>query len=282
MHFYRDDCTPCAERIVTTTATTPPRIERPERADADRTHVVFTDLRRLHLTLSAAHRDALLARGLSNLAIEMHGYVSAPTAIFAANVARALARDHDLSHVPGFFMRGGAWQLNFGEWNFGIVIPVFDTKRRIRALTIRRDDVTGSGKYTWLTSKDKPRGASPGTPPNFSRPELVPASGDLLITEGALKSQIISELEGVATCGIAGVTNFKETFGADLRHALPELKRAVIAFDADFRTNENVRRGLERLTTNLRRAGLNVTIRVWSAAIGKGYDDALIALKGAA
>jgi hypothetical protein len=276
-HYYRDDFTPqTPRRPQTTIITTSPNV--PERASGERIHAVYTDLRRLHLVLSESHRAALRSRGLSDSAIELAGYRSTPPEPFASNVARALAREHDLLNVPGFYRDGDVWRIV--DAGIGFYVPVRDHAGRICGMQIRRDE--GAPKYLWFSSAGRTCGASSGAPQDFTRPELVAASGELLITEGALKSQIISELEGVATCGIAGVTSFKETFGADLRHALPELKRAVIAFDADFRTNENVRRGLKRLTANLRHAGLNVTIRVWSAAIGKGYDDALIALKGAA
>jgi hypothetical protein len=279
LHVFSFDETPPAPRpqpIITQPTT-------PERAPVTRLDPVYTDLRRLHLVLSKQHREEKLnRRGLSDSAIEVNGYRSTPTQGYAANVARALARDYDLTGIPGFYRDAGEWRLNFGEWTYGIIIPVRDTLHRIRALMIRRDDVSGSGKYIWLSSKDKPHGASPGAPPHFANVEAARASGEIIVSEGALKSDVIAELTGQGVCGIAGVTNFTETFGADLRRALPELKRAVVAFDADFRTNENVRRGLDRLIRNLQSSGLKVSVRVWQSALGKGFDDALVALKGAA
>jgi hypothetical protein len=251
-------------------------------ASVDRLHDVFVALLREHFVLSESHRTSLRQRGLSDAVIEFNGYRSAPTASYAANVARALARDYDLTGVPGFYRDAGAWRLNFSEWNYGIVIPVRDTLHRICALMIRRDDVEGSGKYIWLSSREKPDGASPGAPPHFANVEAARASGEIIVTEGALKSDVIAELTGQAVCGIAGVTNFTEPFSADLRRALPEVKRAIVAFDADFRTNENVRRGLDRLIRNLQSSGLKVSVRVWQSALGKGFDNALVAMKGAA
>jgi hypothetical protein len=277
LHILRDDFTSStrARPQPPTTKT----IKTIPLADVARRHSIYVDLLRLHLVLAEEHRANLQARGLSDLTIDAHGYQSAPTSDYAANVARALAREHDLTGVPGFYRNGDAWRMNFDAWNQGIIIPVRDTRNRIRALMIRRDDANAKPKYIWLSSKDKPDGASPGSPPNFARVDVARASGEMIVTEGALKANVISELTGEAVCGIAGVTNFQETFGRDLRRALPELRRVVVAYDADFRTNEAVRRGLDKLIVNLQHASLTVTVRMWQPERGKGLDDVLASSK---
>ncbi len=277
-HYYRsDDFTPHTPR-----PQPPPIIKAtPPLADVERAHSVYVDLLRAHLVLADKHREALRARGLSDLAIEFDGYKSAPTSIFAANIARALSVEHDLNGVPGFYRDKGAWRLNFTEWYQGIIVPVRDTRFRIRGLMVRRD-AGDKPKYVWLSSKDKPDGASPGAPPHFARVDVARATGAMTVTEGALKSQVVSELTGEAVVGIAGVTSFSETFGCDLRRAIPELKNVVVAYDADFRTNEAVKRGMTKLRQNLNAAGLSVSVRVWDASAGKGFDDVLANLKGVA
>ncbi len=273
LHILRDDgFTPPARPLPQPPQ--PPPVETRRIADADTCHHVYVDLLRLHLVLAKEHRANLQARGLSDLTIDAHGYQSAPTSDYAANIARALSKDYDLTGVPGFYRNGDTWRINFGTWNQGIIIPVKDTRARIRGLMVRRDNAI-KNKYIWLSSKDKPDGASPGSPPHFARLDVARATGAITVTEGALKANVISELKGEAVCGIAGVANFSETFGADLRRAIPELNRAVVAYDADFRTNEAVRRGLDKLIVNLQRASLTVTVRMWQPERGKGLDDVL-------
>jgi hypothetical protein len=281
LHILRDDFTP--HTTPHTPRPQPPPIIKatPPLADVERTHHVYVDLLRAHLVLAEEHREALRARGLSDLAIEFDGYKSVPTNIFAANIARALSKDYDLTGVPGFYRDKGAWRLNFTEWYQGIIIPVRDTRFRIRGLMIRRD-ADDKPKYVWLSSKDKPDGDSPGAPPHFARVDVARATGVITVTEGALKANVISELKGEALCGIAGVTSFSETFGCDLRRAIPELKSVVVSYDADFRTNPAVRRGMAKVKQNLSDAGLEVLTRVWDTSAGKGFDDVLANLKGAA
>lgn len=257
-------------------------VATPQAASAERCNAVYSDLLHRHLVLSSGHHANLRARGLSDRAIETQRYRSVPTSSFAVGIARALSDDHDLAQVPGFYRGGEGWRLNFTEWYQGIIIPVLDTRGRIRALAVRRDQVSKQ-KYVWLTSKEKPDGVSSCSPPHFAKPEIARLSGEMIFTEGALKANIISSLTGQAVCGIAGVSNFAETFGRDVRRALPELRRAVVAYDADFRTNVAVRDGLTKLRQNLRSAGLVVSVMAWQPELGKGFDDALaIALKGAA
>lgn len=247
---------------------------------------IYASLLREHLVLSEVHRAQLRARGLDDATIELNGYRSVPTELFASKVARALseARDeehdlptYDLCGVPGFYRKHDTWQLTCGSWNYGIVIPVRDECWRVRALVIRRDDAAGSdNKYVWLSSKDRACGATPGTPHHFARPEMISETGEIIVTEGALKADIIAAFENRAVCGLASVTTFRETFGSELRSAYPKLRRVIIAFDADFRINRQVHRRLTQLTRNLKQSGFTVSVRSWKPEFGKGYDDYLL------
>ncbi len=256
-----------------------PLKQTPKRDDVEKRANFFADLLH-HLSLLDVHRENLNHRGLSDDAIDAHGYRSTPNDAAAANIVRTLAHKYDLAGIPGCYRSGDEWRLNFGTWNQGIIIPVCDTRERIRGLMIRRDEANAKPKYVWLSSKDKPDGASPGAPPHFTRVDVARTTGEMVITEGALKSSIISELTGEAVCGVAGVLTFGESFGVDLRRALPELRRVAVAYDADYRTNEAVRRGMTKMRQNLSAAGLSVSVRVWDASAGKGLDDVLAAAKG--
>ena len=274
LHIFRDDA---PDSIISPRRAPAPK-PAVERAPDERITAVYAELTREHLVLSQPHRESLKHRGLSDGAIGLHAYRSTPTAGFAANIAPWLARHYDLRGVPGFYRQGNEWRLNFGEWHQGIVIPVRDTHECIVGLMIRRDEAI-ENKYTWLTSTDKPDGLKADALPHFARVDVARATGKIVVTEGALKSNVISELTGEAVVGIAGVSNFPESFGQDLRRAIPELKSAVVAYDADFRTNEAVRRGLDKVAANLQSAGLNVTVILWKPERGKGFDNVLAASK---
>jgi hypothetical protein len=56
---------------------------------------------------------------------------------------------------------------------------------------------------------------------------------------------------------------------------MPDLRQAVIAFDADAASNPAVQHQLERLGETLRSAGLDVREMRWAERQGKGIDDYL-------
>jgi hypothetical protein len=99
---------------------------------------------------------------------------------------------------------------------------------------------------------------------------------ELVITEGALKSQIVYFLTGEPVVGIAGVSTFAPHFAADLRERFPRLRSAVIAYDRDILSKREVAAALERLVAQLEDALLRVRVRTWPAP-SKGYDDYLLA-----
>jgi hypothetical protein len=267
LHIFRDDAP--APRV-TPVATAAPA--QPERAPAAHLHNVYVDLIRLYLVLAYEHYARLRARGLDERTIAFNGYKSTPPAFFGNSVARALARDYDLTGVPGFYKRGGVWCMV--EHAPGFFVPVHDADRRIVGFQVRRDE--GEPRYLWFSSA-RQGGASSGAPVHFARPDVARATGEAVITEGSLKADCIAALTGEAVIGIAGVLTFGDDFGDELRRRLPELRRVTIAYDADWRTNPNVHRGLTKLRATLRAARFAVAVRAWDAANGKGYDDALAA-----
>ena len=192
-------------------------------------------------------------------------------------LAAGLTAEFDLSGVPGFFRLEKEWKLNL--YGGGFLIPVRDRYRRIQGLQVRTD--RGRPKYFWLSSADKPRGASSGAPAHFAKPLRTGITGEVVITEGALKAEIIAEHTPHAVVGLPGVGAFTLDFGERLKKALPFLQHAVIAFDMDWQVKPGVRRQLERLTETLEAAKLAVTIQTWPPELGKGYDNYLLGLNGA-
>jgi hypothetical protein len=238
-----------------------------------RRHAVYLKLISKCLELNQQHRAALRLRGLSDEAINRSGYVSTGWTLYADDIERAM-QPYDLSGVAGFYKEGHTWRLV--DAPPGFLVPVRDTASRISGLMIRRDGVTGSGKYVWLSSVNRPEGTTSGAPVHFAKPELIEHADELIITEGALKADVIAHLSNMPVAGVAGVSTFGATFAASLRRRFASLRNIVIAYDRDMLENEHVYGALRRLTAQLERERFQVRIRTWPDP-HKGYDDFLLA-----
>ena len=250
-----------------------------KRAGADHLHKVYSFLLEECLELRPEHGDHLLVeRGLGDTVIASKLYASAPSKSNLPSVCEKMrGRFGDaLLGVPGFYRdsRGVVLMPSYR----GIFIPIRDERGRIVGLQCRSDG-NGQAKYTWFSTNPDiyVSGTSSGTPVHYSKPDLVERRGKALLIEGALKADIVSEHLNMATVAVAGVSSFNaDTFGADIQRSLPQLRDAMIAFDADWRTNEQVRGGLLRLIRSFKAAGLTIQGRVWDAERGKGLDDVLL------
>jgi hypothetical protein len=186
--------------------------------------------------------------------------------------------------VPGF------WQDEYGNlqlWNPRdynmplLVIPYRDEQGRIQACQLRlhRNDLrTGEKKYRWLACPFSFRGASSGTPIHFTfKPADLPPGKTVIITEGALKADALVSLKPKARV-IA-------TSGVSCSHAeIIEAARsynALIAFDADYKTNPAVARQLARLIAareqDIAARNLRTSTRIATWQTYKGIDDAVLA-----
>ena len=250
--------------------------EKPiERADADHIDGVFSTMMRGHLALTEQHRAALIKRGLSTEEIERNGYRSTPTAEEGDRIASQISI-YGLSGVPGFFKRGGEWRMsNVGS---GVFIPIRDERSRIVGCQIRRDDAAdGKGKYVWFSSNNYSHGTSSNSPVHYARPHLLHDASEVVVTEGILKSDIVSYLLDAPIIGAAGV-NFGQNFAENTKAKFPNLRTIFIAFDSDYRTKPQVKAALEKLMRNLSGVGFRVKVRTWPPHMGKGIDDYLLAL----
>ena len=268
------------------------------------------------LTLSAAHHDQLLRRGLSEAEIAHREYrtLSAHPSERArvAEVVRAVAADAggDLDTVPGFW-RGGVVGAA------GLLIPVRDAGATIVALKVRRDvGLSGSGsdgsdtgpKYVWFTSRSdaRPDAPSPGAiahvPLVSLRPRVTLPAGDLdvvRVTEGPLKADIATAITGVRTIGIPGASITRDV--AKIARAMAP--RAVrLAWDSDaavapmqpppaqdgpaagrsIRRRNHVALALEQCAHALARElpDVEIELETWPTegeGGAKGIDDALMA-----
>jgi len=186
--------------------------------------------------------------------------------------------------VPGFWQdESGIVQLwKDLDYNMPLlVIPYRDGKGLIQACQLRlhRNDVaTGEKKYRWLSSSLERNGTSSGTPIHFTfSTETLPPGQTVIITEGALKAETLLSLRPKARV-IA-------TSGVSCSHAeIIEAARsynALIAFDADYKTNPAVARQLARLIAtreqDIAAHHLKTITRIVTWQRYKGIDDALLA-----
>jgi hypothetical protein len=159
-----------------------------------------------------------------------------------------------------------------------LVIPYKDANGLIQACQIRlhANDISFNEKrYCWLSSPQERFGTSSGTPIHFTIvKEKLPPGETVLITEGALKADTVVRFRPNArVIATAGVTcSHSELVEAARPYT------ALIAFDADYRTNPAVCRQLARLIVqrvNDSREQLRSTTNVLCWNGPKGIDDAV-------
>lgn len=188
----------------------------------------------------------------------------------------------ELIGIPGF------WQETSGEVHIWkprnyfmpiLVIPYRNANGLIQAcqLRLQQDDLGPDEKrYRWLASPSWRRGTGSGTPIHFTFvPQTLPAGATVVITEGALKAD--------TTVRFRPKANLIATSGVSCSHdQIVEAARpynALIAFDADHRTNPQVCRQLARLIAqrieDTRTHHQSLTTKVLSWHGPKGIDDAV-------
>ncbi len=237
-------------------------------APVDHRHAVYTTMLDA-LVLSSAHADYLrVAKRLSEETVTRNLYATVPEDDAITDRCIALAIEHDLAAVPGFYCEGQRWHFisRPGE----ILIPIRDRRERIIAI-LRRTG--GQPKYLFASSST--RGASCGAPVHYALPylaELYP-NDPAIVTEGVLKADSIAEQLHCAVIGVPGVGSLGE-IDSQLLGSLAG-RRVFIAYDADEQRNLHVRAALVRLVRMLTSAGASVDVLRWSEAAGKGLDDVL-------
>lgn len=184
--------------------------------------------------------------------------------------------------VPGFWQdEPGIVQLwKPRDYNMPLlVIPYRNEQGRIQACQLRlhRNDIpAGEKKYRWLACPFEFRGASSGTPIHFTfNPATLTPGQTVIITEGALKAETLVSLRPkarvIATSGVS--CSHTEIIGAARTY------NALIAFDADYKTNPAVARQLARLIAARERDiaahQLSISTRIVCWRRYKGIDDAI-------
>ena len=219
------------------------------------------------LILSKKHGEDLLRRGLSREEIKKLGYKTIPQRPQRRwEIVQELAQKYDLSQIPGFFDKQGKhgkyWDCLSPS---GYLIPVKDLHGRIQALIIRTDNL--KAKYIWFSSSFA-GGASTGSPVHYTK--NVASNNFAVLTEGILKADVAHHLsDGIPMIGISGVNATKNIY------IPPNIKKIYIAFDADYKTNQNVNKALNKIKEELKHL-IRVDILDWDIEYGKGIDDLLL------
>lgn len=255
------------------------------------------------LNLHGRHKESLRARGLSEEQIIRNGYRSMPSDPKA--VALKLAQlGCTLEYVPGFYRDDeGAWRMmNAGS---GILIPQRNSTGKIQGFQIRLDQKKSDGpRYISFSSRDKKLGAPAHSYVHYRPGEL--GCSQIVLTEGALKADVVSALSGYSVLSVPGV-NSQKYLPSAIKALLPRgVKKVLIAYDMDAETNEHVEKAKGRLIDTLnhtctgcglivrpdrrqlikdgtcprcsKRLGLSHATLKWNAEF-KGLDDYLLAKK---
>jgi len=178
-----------------------------------------------------------------------------------------------LDGIPGFYKDSNSWRLV--KVRPGILVSVRNRSGLIVGIQIRHDSYDASSpKYVWLSSSNRNCGTSSGAPIHWSKPELLVSATEVLITEGALKGDLISRFLSVPVIAAAGVGLFGRNFAVQLKANYPRIT-AVICFDSDWCTKPQVKAALIALQRQLTAAGVPWKVRCWPIKF-KGYDDFLL------
>ncbi|CAN5463604.1 hypothetical protein BH20ACI3_BH20ACI3_35050 [soil metagenome] len=215
----------------------------------------------------------------ASLARTLNKFIKVRFPVYARRSTRAA-----LIAVPGFWQDecGNAQLWNSRDYNMPLlVIPYRDDENRIQACQLRlhpNDLRTGVKKYRWLACPFPFRGASSGTPIHFTfRSADLPPGRTVIITEGALKADVLLSLRPkarvIATSSVS--CSHPEIIDAARNYY------ALIAFDADYKTNPAVARQLARLIAareqDIAAHHLKTTTRIVTWQRYKGIDDAVLA-----
>jgi DNA primase len=250
-----------------------PHLE-PLRASIERRDAVYSAMLAV-LPLYARHADHLRnERRFSQATIDAIQFRSVPNRDSGDWLAGQLAKNSDLRGIPGFWRRYEQWVMAMAGCA-GFFIPIRNLAGQIEALQIRLDH--GKPKYLLFSSTDKPEGCNSGTPVHFARVHRDVRS--IIVTEGALKAEVIAEQMNAPVIGLVAVGTFPDSFGVQLGRELPNLEQVLIAYDrpefeASDRARANTAQQLERLKRSIDRAGLKSEALTWEGV--KGLDDYLL------
>lgn len=221
------------------------------------------------LSLDDEHAKSLINRGLSVERILLSKFRTLP-AKGRNKIYRELEKKFGidlLKTIPGFVQKDGRLCLGGAP---GILIPVYDHHKRITAILIRPDKIIDGNKYLWLSSGTQ---GGPSSGRHIHIPLHTAPTDVVVITEGALKAEVSTELSGTLTIGIPGISGTDALI--DVVNLL-NVKTAIVALDADGVKNLNVAQATLAIFDKLSTLKICVGYRYWELTQAKGLDDALL------
>ncbi len=238
------------------------------------------------LTLSAAHREKLRKRGLTDEQIEQLSYKSTPLPYLCISYTeRLLKQGCTVQGVPGFYLnKDGKWTVKFHKRTSGILIPVKGIDGLIRGAQIRLDvpikdkddDPEKEGtKYLWLSSSTKNMGVTSGSPVHFVGD---PFARTVYVTEGFLKADVAHCLMNRSFAATAGANNTSQLDPLFALLAYNGTRLIVEAEDMDKFRNEHVVKGMSKIYLMARKYKMDSKRLTWNPNF-KGVDDWQLALK---
>ena len=275
-----------------------PKQEEP-LADIEKRHETYSCLLS-QLKISKKHIDNLHSRGLSDEQIKKLQYKSYYVG-FKDEREKLTKRLSDkgcqIKGIPGFYQEtdssNGRKYLTICWRKYGILVPYKNRNNLIQGFQVRKDndklekDEDGKleNKYDWFSSGDKDYGSRTrgfchyacDFYKEFSTGKEHPfLKSDLLLTEGAMKADIIHALCKQPVLAVPGINATKE-LEKEFAFLLDQGVTTIIdCFDMDYLTNPNVQKASERLIKMINAAGLKYIRARWNPEY-KGLDDYLAA-----
>lgn len=182
--------------------------------------------------------------------------------------------------IPGIFYDISESRCFLNGWSFGIFRLVRDHEGKAVGVEVRLSDECKvqqkvNARYRPLSSAGKHLGmkASGG---DYGVVRAKEHTTTLLITEGLRKAQVASERLGMDCVAVRGVTQWKKII-QDIPHRFKDVSHVIVAYDADYRVNQQVHRSRESLLEALKELEyLHISTYEWDHQVAKGIDDLLL------
>lgn len=263
--------------------------------------------------LKQHHKRYYRLRHIPEIQAKQSLYTSVPSFFEVNNILNKLLQNKcDLLGVPGFWEEYDKWKLNIIQ---GIYLPVLNQDGLIVGAQINTEDAITAhmlytyrgfdipedkkpfAKYIWLSSAPEQKqnkkgqwytyrknGVGAEAAAHFSaRKDSIEANKfydvnkDIIVVEGVFKANTVQYLTNQDVIGQPGV-------GISTNNIITAIQnkngcKVIIAYDADWKTNLNVKLALGWLLIRIRgvRNGLgNIFVKTWDIKYGKGYDDVLL------
>lgn len=256
-------------------------------ADIENLNKVYQEMTNF-FGLSEEDRQYLNQRGIANQLIERNKYFSLPKTNYMIEqfIKTLINKGISTSYVPGFYEFKNTTQTTMLYGKRGIGIPMMDAKRRIVSIQFRmlEENSDFDLRYFFLSSVGRDKGAKSNASLDVNYPSKI-NNNSVFVTEGNFKGIVLSEFTSSTAISLQGVNSyvegeFKSVFkGINENYSLinREVRNVVIAYDADWVSNEAVRESLEVVVNFfINETGFDVYLALWDEKYGKGIDDVIV------